>query len=110
MVLDSNTAVFLTGALGAALVELLHWWGLRQASVLPQYATRSRYWITTLALVAAGGLVALVYFGSHADGIIVLHTGAGTPLIIQKFATTIPEAPGSKAAAVGDSYRRFFTW
>lgn len=113
MTLDSTWAVFGAGLMGGVCTELLHWWNLRQQEVLPAYAMRPFYWIITGLLILAGGGVAVLYFGSHADGMIVLHVGAGTPLILQKLASSIPEPKGARSASLsvgGPSWRRFFRW
>lgn len=113
MTLNSFWTVFVVGMMGGAFAELLHWWNLRQQEVLPVYARRASYWLITILLIAAGGGVAVLYFGSHADGIIVLHIGAGTPLILQKLASSAPEPKGARSASLvscGPSWRRFFRW
>src|SRR5580700_10883585 len=100
MALDNLWVVFLVGTLGGAFAELLHWWNLRQQEVLPAYVKRPFYWIVTVLLMVAGGGMAVLYFGARADGMIVLHVGAGTPLILQKLVTSIPEPKGARAVTL----------
>jgi hypothetical protein len=50
--------VFGVGAFGVALLEVLRWWKLREASVLPAYGMSPTYWAITIAMVCAGGLLA----------------------------------------------------
>jgi hypothetical protein len=55
-----------------------------------------------------GGLLALIYFGNHAEAILALHTGLSAPLILQKLVTTLAE-PGARAGGA-TSITSFFTW
>lgn len=108
MTLNSMWQVFAVGVFGGFLAELLHWWGLRTQGVLPEYADQTLYWVVTGLLIVSGGGVATLYFGPNADGLLALHIGASTPLILQKMVSAAPERPGAKAA--GPSVRRFFRW
>ena len=112
MVVDGAGAVFGIGCAGVALAELLHWWNLRDAEQLPAYRTSSVYWGITVAMIVAGGLIAWLYFGEHAEGMIALHVGLSTPLILQKLATSVPDAKGARNVIVSPAptVRRFFTW
>ena len=112
MVLEGAQAVFWVGCAGGALAELFHWWGLRAAPQLPAYAKSPLYWVITIAMVFAGGLVAWLYFGARAEAIIAAHVGISAPLILQKLATSIPDTKGGKnvVATPAPSIRRFFTW
>jgi hypothetical protein len=112
MVLEGAQAVFWAGCGGGALAELFHWWGLRATPQLPAYAKSPLYWIVTIAMVFAGGLVAWLYFGARAEAIIAAHVGISAPLILQKLATSIPDTKGGRnvVATPAPSIRRFFTW
>mgnify|MGYP000119330111 CR=1 FL=1 len=110
MTLNSTFAVVAVGMAGGVLAELLHWWNLRQHAVLPDYARRPLYWVITSAMVLSGGLVSYLYFGSNADGILALHIGAATPILLQKLVTSLPESGGAKGMRGGTSVRRFFQW
>lgn len=101
--------VFLAGALGGVLLELVHWWNLRRRNPrFPKYARSWFYWLVTGLMALAGGAIAVFYFGGQAEAIIALHVGISTPLILQKFATTMAE-PGARAAdATGVT--DFFSW
>ena len=112
MTVDSAASVFAIGSAGGVLAEVLHWWNLREAAQLPAYVKSPVYWMITLAMVAGGGLVAWLYFGSHADGIVTLHVGLATPLILQKLVTSVPQQTGAKSIVVAPapSIRNFFTW
>ena len=112
MVVDGSWAIFGVGCGGGVLAELLHWWGLRQANKLPDYAFSIFYWAVTAAMVLAGGFLAWLYFGSSGEGIVALHVGVSTPLILQKLVTTIPEKAGARNILMkpSPSLRSFFTW
>src|SRR5215218_192989 len=112
MIIDAGYAVFATGCAGGIVAELLHWWNLRESPQLPIYAKSWFYWSITLAMILAGGFVAWVYFGERAEAIVAMHVGISTPLILQKLATSVPQAKGSRNIIVtpAPSVRRFFTW
>lgn len=112
MVIEGAGAVFVVGCAGGAVAELLHWWGLRQTVQLPAYRSSLFYWGITIAMILAGGLMAWLYFGDSAEGLVVAHVGLATPLILQKLATSIPQQPGAKNVILNPAptLRRFFTW
>ncbi|ESX03896.1 hypothetical protein X769_15520 [Mesorhizobium sp. LSJC268A00] len=112
MVIDGDWTVFGIGCAGGVIAELLHWWNLREAAQLPTYGSSPFYWAVTVAMTIAGGFVAWLYFGGHAEGIIAFHVGISTPLILQKLVTSVPQAAGAKNVVVkpSASIRNFFTW
>jgi hypothetical protein len=110
MILTNIWAVFAVGVAGGVVAEVFHWWNLRLQTVLPDYVRRPFYWFLTVLMALLGGLVAILYFGQSADGILALHVGASTPLLLQKFVTSVPERGGAKALAGGPTVRRFFRW
>lgn len=112
MALDGALSVFLMGCVGGMLSELLHWWGLRQSKKLPDYVASAFYWLVTICMIAAGGLLAWLYFGDNVDAIIALHVGISTPILLQKLVTTLPETEGARNTLVkpNPNLRDFFTW
>ena len=109
MALTTMLSVFAVGALGGALLELIHWWNLRRRnSRLPKYAKSPFYWAVTVLMALAGGAVSVFYFGNQAEAMLALHVGVSTPLILQKLATTMA-SPGARTAN-GTSLADFFTW
>src|SRR5271157_514645 len=108
MVLIGLYQVFLAGFLGGAILELMHWYNIRQRATWPIYSKSVTYWIITVAMAATGGLLTMFYFGSRADGIVALHVGLSTPLILQKLTTTIATVPGGKGGGAG--ILEFFRW
>jgi hypothetical protein len=112
MVVEGGMAVFGVGCGGGIVAELLHWWNLRDQAQLPAYKTSPFYWAITVAMIFAGGFIAWLYFGEHAEGIIALHVGVSTPLILQKLVISIPAPSGAKNVVVSPapSIRTFFNW
>jgi hypothetical protein len=112
MAIEGALTVFGVGCAGAAIAELLHWWNLRTKEQLPIYRTSLFYWAITAAMIVAGGFVTWLYFGLSAEGIVALHVGISTPLILQKLVTSVPEATGARnvIAKPAPSLRNFFTW
>lgn len=97
MILTSTAQVFVAGLCGGAALELLHWHAIRRDEKFPQYASSPAYWIITAVMACTGGLMAILYFGARADGLLALHVGASTPLLLQKLTTTVAKKPGAKS-------------
>ena len=111
MVVEGGVVVFLVGCAGGAISEVLHWWNLRQKPNFPKYARTPKYWILTLLMIFIGGLIAWLYFGQKAEGIVAAHIGLSAPLILQKMTVSVPDLKGARGAAPADtSVRSFFTW
>ena len=108
MPLDSYYSVFLVGTLGGTLIEFLHWYNIRRRGDFPLYARRVKYWVLTAIMAVAGGMLAVFYFGNHAEAILALHVGISAPLIFQKLVTTAAE-PGERTGEAV-SVTSFFTW
>jgi hypothetical protein len=112
MVVEGTLGVAGVGLAGGVLAELIHWWNLRQDERLPDYAKNPKYWIITAGMILASAFITWIYFGQRAEGIIALHVGISTPLILQKLVISIPETDGSRniIARPQASVRRFFSW
>lgn len=111
MVIEGGMTVFLVGCAGGAISEVLHWWNLRHKPNFPKYAGTPKYWILTSLMIIMGGLIAWLYFGQRAEGIIAAHVGLSAPLILQKMTVSIPGVKGARGADPSDaSVRSFFTW
>lgn len=87
---------------------MLHWNALRRDKRLPVYATSPFYWLITAGMIAVGGLIAILYFGSRAEALLAFHVGASGPLILQKLTTTVIHEPGAKS--VDATLISFLTW
>jgi hypothetical protein len=81
--------IFLSGAFGAVLLEILRWWKLRELSpeLLPPYRTSLLYWGITFAMVCAGGLLATLYGLESRNALMVVNVGASTPALIGALAS-----------------------
>jgi hypothetical protein len=111
MVVEGGMSVFLVGCAGGAISEVLHWWNLRQKSNFPKYASSPKYWILTISMILVGGLVAWLYFGQKAEGIVAAHVGLSAPLILQKMTVSVPDVKGARGFDPSStSVRAFFTW
>ena len=108
MMLTNIYQVFLVGFLGGVILELMHWYNIKEKETYPISLKSVWYWIITVAMAVTGGLLTMLYFGSRADGIVALHVGLSTPLILQKLTTTIATVPGAKGG--GASILDFFRW
>jgi hypothetical protein len=108
MILTSFLQVFAVGLIGGCGLELIHWYNVRKDGKWPDYAYSAKYWILSGLMAVAGGGLAVLYFGSRAEGPIVLHVGLSAPLILQKFATTVAVRRGARSARPG--ILNFFDW
>tara|TARA_Y100001973_G_C5192178_1_gene331715 strand:- start:2245 stop:2433 length:189 start_codon:yes stop_codon:yes gene_type:complete len=61
----------------------------------------------SIGMAGAGGLLAMLYFGEQADGLLALHVGLSAPLILQKMATTAALSGGKSTQP---SIANFFHW
>jgi hypothetical protein len=87
---------FLYGVGGGLAAEILGLFRLRRAGA-PQYLRSPFYWVITVAMIALGGGLALVYVKSDVTltPLLAVNVGASAPLIIGQFVAQTPEvAPG----------------
>ena len=88
---------FLFGILGGFLAELFGLFKLRQQAPqdLPVWLKSPFYWIITILMIAAGGVLVVVYLKSGIDlkPILAVNVGASAPLII---GTLIAQTPSPK--------------
>jgi hypothetical protein len=108
MSLTTTLQVFITGLMGGVVLELVHWYNIIKSGDWPAYGNSPVYWIITAIMVVVGGGLAVLYFGSRADGLVAFHVGLSAPLILQKLTTTVATTPGAKSARKG--MVTFFTW
>lgn len=110
MSVDTLLAQIAFAVLGGIAAEILHWHGLsRRPGALPKYSKAPIYWITTLGLVALGGIMPLLYINGSASALLCFHLGAATPVTLQKLIANVPKA----ATPLGPEQRSitdFFRW
>jgi hypothetical protein len=100
-----NPTVFALGVIGGALAELLKWYQLRESSNFPAYARSWIYWLITILMVAAGGLLAVVQGVEGSKPLLALNIGISAPLILKGLATTVPAEPQAKGLEEGAAGR-----
>jgi hypothetical protein len=88
-----NIVVFLLGIVGGALAELLKWYQMRESPNLPVYARSPLYWIITVLMMLAGGVLALVQGVDAANPLLALNVGISAPLILKGLAAAKPPEP-----------------
>jgi hypothetical protein len=121
MRLSGAAQIFAVACFGGALGELLKWYRLRESENFPVYARRIRYWALTLAMVLAGGGLALMYGTDPKNALMVMNIGLSAPLIVKAIAesqpTDIPtggiRTPGygmNEPLSGGGGVRRFLSW
>lgn len=90
----STLAGFGWGVVGGVFAELLGLWKLRQQapSSLPEWLRSWWYWLITLAMIVAGGVLVVIYVesGISLQPIIAVNVGASAPLIIGSLVAHMP--------------------
>ncbi|WP_326525260.1 hypothetical protein [Sphingomonas sp.] len=110
MSVDTLLAQVAFALLGGISAEILHWYGLsRRPGALPKYSKAPIYWITTLGMVAVGGIMPALYINGTASALLCFHLGAATPVTLQKVIAAAPKAVttlGPEETSMTD----FFRW
>ena len=84
---------FLFGVIGGALGELLKWYALRESPNLPAYLRSPFYWVITVLMILAGGVLVLIQNVSDDNPWLAVNVGLTAPLILKGFASVIPVQP-----------------
>jgi hypothetical protein len=75
--------VFLTGAGGGCMIELLRWWKLKESPQLPAYAKSVLYWLVTFAMIIAGGVLAVLNgVADPVNAFTAVNIGASAPALL----------------------------
>jgi len=86
---------FLYGIVGGLFAELLGLFKLRRqaTSDFPQWIKSIFYWIVTLCMIFAGGVLCIIYTkaGIELNPLIALNIGASAPLIIGSIVSHAPQ-------------------
>jgi hypothetical protein len=82
--------IFLIGSFGGVIGELYHWYQLRDSPRLPEYARHMKYWIVTVAMILAGGVLAVLYGVESKSAVLVANIGLSAPLIVKALGSTNP--------------------
>jgi hypothetical protein len=90
---------FSYGVLGGFFAELLGLFQLRKQAPgsLPQFLKSWFYWVITLAMILAGGILVVIYLSSDipVKPILAVNIGASAPLLIGTFVAQTPSiSPG----------------
>lgn len=114
----STLEIILVGALGSALQELLHWYGLREHLATPRYKQLIKsvgYWVVTGLMIVGSGLAVWAWFAGEGDlpARQYLIVGAALPLLLKKAVeavagekpTAVARGPSSGGAKLSDYFR-----
>jgi hypothetical protein len=94
---------------GGVAAEALHWYALsrRPEKVAPY--NKLLYWVTTVVMVAIGGLMPVLYLQGNASALLCFHLGASAPILLQKVISTAPITTGHLGPR-NASFMRFLSW
>jgi hypothetical protein len=110
MVLDTLLAQVLIALGGGVAAELLHWYNLaRKPGGAKKFSVHPVYWVTTVGMVALGGLMPVLYIQGTASALLCFHLGAATPVIVQKVIASVPAATAHQGAGA-PGMSEFFRW
>ncbi|BBH12940.1 hypothetical protein [Chromobacterium haemolyticum] len=110
MVLDTLLTQVLIALCGGLAAELLHWYSLaRKPGGVKRFSVYPVYWVTTVSMVALGGLMPVLYIQGTASALLCFHLGAATPVIVQKLIVSGPAIMAHQGAG-GATMRDFFGW
>ncbi len=86
-----NWMVFGYGVLGGALAELLKWYQMRESPTPPPYLGSKKYWVLTVLMALAGGLLAALQ--NVASPLLAINIGISAPLVLKALAAVTPIQP-----------------
>jgi hypothetical protein len=81
------------------LAELLKWYQMRESVTPPPYLGSARYWILTVLMALAGGLLAVMQ--NATSPLLALNIGISAPLILKALAAVTPVQPPKAAVSTG---------
>ncbi len=97
------------GAGGGLAAEILHWHQLaRQPGGTARFAHGVVYWVSTILMIALGGVVPVLYIEGAASALLCFHLGAATPIVLQKLIAAAPTMVQAQGAPSG--LRAFYSW
>ena len=104
MSISGIVPIFLTGCFGGVLGELYAWYRLRDSVNLPEYARQTKYWVITIAMIIAGGALAVIYGIEPKSALLVVNIGLSAPLIVKALGGANPVEPlnATRSARVQD--------
>jgi len=94
--MDASCPMIVWGFLGGCMSELLQWFRIRRElhRGVPAWAKSWLYWIVTIIMAAAGGLLVLLY-GIESNPILAFNIGASAPFILTSLTDQAPKVgPG----------------
>ena len=101
MILDGFLPVFLFGAFGGIIGELMRWYRLREKRIPPYYLKSPFYWIITFLIIISGGILATLYGINKVNALLATNIGLSAPLIIQNISRSFIEHSAKRKTPVG---------
>jgi hypothetical protein len=90
------------GIAGGGLAELVKWYKIRDSTNMDEYKKPSIYWVLTVLMILAGGVLAFAYSKiGDINALLAINVGASAPLIIGGLANS--PAPQPKPPAITPS-------
>ena len=91
IILNEWWQVFLAGAIGPVVVELVKLYRLRGVRIQRKYR-KAQYWLLSLAILPISGLVACAHGTQNIPFTLALQLGATTPLLLGAYASGTPKS------------------
>ncbi|MCW3019975.1 MAG: hypothetical protein JWN10_2283 [Solirubrobacterales bacterium] len=89
----SELEALVFGVVGGLVPELVALYRLRKEPQLPAWFKSPIYWTITVAMIAAGGGLSVLYVrsGVNLSAILALNVGASAPLILGTIGNKVPD-------------------
>lgn len=86
------------GIAGGGLAELVKWYKIRDSNNMDDYKKPSIYWVLTVLMILAGGVLAFAYSKiGNINALLAINVGASAPLIIGGLANSPAPKPPTTA-------------
>ena len=87
--------LWLWGAVGGAVAEVLRWYQMRETLYegMPHWAADWKYWVVTVLMIGVGSVLVLMHqdSGTQMTSTLAVNVGASAPLFVSALLSKAPE-------------------